>query len=214
MSFFDFDSLTAQLAGPFGYLGVFGLLLACGMGVPIPEDIILISGGYIAFAGGHTPWVMMCFGLLGILGGDSIIYWIGRHFGLPFAQRSFLRRYLTTPRLEKVRVLFRSHGEKMIMGARFMPGVRAVTFFTAGTMRVPYYHFVFFDGLAALISAPLWVFLGFKFGHRVVHWAHQFQGALLIVAFLLGVLLLVLKLSHDRKRGDDLHTPPLPLPPE
>lgn len=194
-----FETLTTQLTGGLGYFGVLGLLLACGMGMPIPEDVILISGGYISFAGNHTPWLMMGVGLLGIVLGDSIIYWLGLHFGMPFAQRTFLRRYLTQERLERVRELFQSHGEKMIMGARFMPGVRAVTFFTAGTMRVPYYHFAFFDGLAALVSAPLWVFLGYRFGERVVDWAHRFQGVLFIMAFALAVVLLGLRIARGRR---------------
>ena len=198
-----FDTLTTQLAGPIGYFGVLTLLIACGMGVPVPEDIILISGGYIAHAGGQRPYLMMAVGLVGILGGDSVIYWLGRHFGLPFAERSFLRRYLTRDRLEWVREHFRRHGEKMIMGARFLPGVRAVTFFTAGTTRVPYNHFLFFDGLAALVSAPLWVFLGYRFGAQVVEWARKFEHSVAGIAVIVLLLLILRVLSELRKAAGE-----------
>ena len=206
MHWFDFESLTTHLAGPVGYFGVLGLLIACGLGVPIPEDIILISGGYIAHEAGHKPFPMMAVGLVGILLGDSVIYGLGRRFGLPFAQRSFLRGLMPPERLERVTTLFRSHGEKMIMAARFLPGVRAVTFFIAGTTRVPYPHFVFFDGLAAMVSAPAWVFLGYRFGPKVVEWAHQSQRVLAIAAFVLATTLLIIKLLAVRRKSIEART--------
>ncbi len=50
-----------------------------------------------------------------------------------------------------------------------MPGVRAVAFFTAGSAGMPYARFICFDGLAALASAPAFVFLGFRFGRQLQH---------------------------------------------
>ena len=44
--------------------------------------------------------------------------------------------------------------------ARFMPGLRAPIFCMAGTMGVRYLRFAFFDGLAALLSVPVFVWLG------------------------------------------------------
>lgn len=162
-----FELLTTHLTGPLGYAGVLFLLMVCGLGVPVPEDIILISGGYIAYTGGHRPWSMMALGLVGILIGDSIIYILGRRLGPPIARRAPLNRVLTPERLQRVEGMFHKYGQIILMAARFMPGVRAVTFFSAGTTRVPYYKFLGFDGSAALISAPLWVFLGYRFANDI-----------------------------------------------
>ena len=67
-----------------------------------------------------------------------------------------------------------------------MPGVRAVTFFSAGAIGVPFWKFFLFDGLAALVSAPLWVVLGYRYGHTIVEEAHKWQngvlGAIALVA--------------------------------
>ncbi len=54
-SCYRFGYLTSHLAGPLGYAGVLVLLMVCGLGVPVPEDIILISGGYIAASGRVPP---------------------------------------------------------------------------------------------------------------------------------------------------------------
>lgn len=132
----------------------------------MPEDIALITGGYLAGIGppkgvGSLP-LMMAVGLFGILIGDSIIFTAGAHYGDRLLETR-LGKHIPTARIVRTRELFALHGPKMIMVARFLPGVRAVTYFVAGSSRVAYWKFLVYDGLAALVSAPLWVLLG--------HWA-------------------------------------------
>ena len=72
-----------------------------------------------------------------------------------------------------------------------MPGVRAVTYFVAGSAGMPYARFICFDGLAALLSAPLFVLLGYRFGkhlQHVIELMKQYQ--LIAVGVLLGTVLL------------------------
>lgn len=157
--------LLSDTTGPVAYATVFGILVACGLGVPLPEDISLILGGYLAHTGSVKLIPMMVVGFLGILAGDSLIFMAGRRMGNRVEQRKgFFARIVTPEKRARVEGLFRKHGEKIVMIARFMPGVRAVTYFTAGGAGMKYSHFIFWDGLAALASAPLFVFLGFKFG--------------------------------------------------
>jgi membrane protein DedA with SNARE-associated domain len=181
--------LKALLIGSQGWAAygtIFGILVTCGMGVPFPEDVSLIFGGYLVFRGSANLPLMVATGFLGILAGDSIIYWAGRRLGdrARTDHGRFLRRLLTPERRAKVEALFARHGEKIVMAARFMPGVRAVSFFTAGSAGMPYARFICFDGLAALASAPAFVFLGFRFGRqlqRVIELLKRFQIATAIV---------------------------------
>jgi membrane protein DedA with SNARE-associated domain len=175
--------LKALLIGSQGraaYGTIFGVLVACGLGVPFPEDVSLILGGYLVFRGQANLLAMVATGFLGILTGDSFIYWAGRRLGdrARTDHGRLLRRLLTPERRARVEALFARHGEKIVMAARFMPGVRAVTFFTAGSAKMPYARFICFDGLAALASAPAFVFLGFRFGRqlqRVIEVLKRFQ---------------------------------------
>ncbi|NPD28554.1 DedA family protein, partial [Corallococcus exiguus] len=74
-------NLLGSSQGLFAYLSVFAILVACGLGVPLPEDISLILGGFLAHKGAaHLP-VMMAVGFFGILVGDSLIYLAGRRLG-------------------------------------------------------------------------------------------------------------------------------------
>ncbi|MGA9521234.1 MAG: DedA family protein [Myxococcaceae bacterium] len=158
-------SLLLGSDGLVAYLTVFGVLLACGLGVPLPEDISLLLGGYLAHHGAANLYGMMAVGFVGILAGDSLIYFAGRRIGTRVGQKpGFFARIVTPEKRARVEGLFATHGQKIVCAARFLPGVRAVTFFTAGSAGMGYWRFVFWDGLAALLSAPVFVWLGWYFG--------------------------------------------------
>ena len=178
--------------GAMAYLSIFAVLVACGLGVPLPEDISLILGGFLVFKGVANLWGMVATGFLGILVGDSLIYLAGRRVGLRVRTgHGWLARVVTPPRRRFVEGLFARHGEKIVIGARFMPGVRAVTYFIAGSAGMPYPRFICFDGLAALGSAPLFVLLGYRFGKHIQHVIELMKRYQLIaVGLLLGTVLL------------------------
>jgi membrane protein DedA with SNARE-associated domain len=162
-------NLLGNTQGLVAYLTVFGVLVACGLGVPLPEDISLILGGYLAHIGAVSLPVMMLVGFGGILVGDSMIFFAGRRIGTRVGngngkKTGFFARIVTPEKRAKVEGMFKVHGDKIVMIARFLPGVRAVTYFTAGSAGMSFWRFLFFDGLAALASAPLFVYLGFYFG--------------------------------------------------
>ena len=135
---------------------------------------------------------MVLVGLLGILAGDSVIYWMGRRLGVRVAEFRLLRRLVPPDKLEEVEKRLRRRGNVVVVLARYLPGLRAPTYFTVGHSRLPYWEFLLFDGLAALVSAPLWVCLGFWFGNdieRAAREATRFGHLILLgVAVVLGAL--------------------------
>jgi membrane protein DedA with SNARE-associated domain len=204
---------TQESLGP-GFLFVFVVLLACGFGFPMPEDVILVTGGVLAWfhspleqvslrgmAGDRGLLAMMGVGLAGILAGDSVIYWAGRRFGRRVADVWPLRRLITPEKLEKVERLLRERGNIVVVVARFLPGLRAPTYFTVGHSRLPYWEFVLFDGLAALVSAPLWVALGFWFGDDIERAAREASrfGHVLLGGVLAVVAILAFRLWRRRR---------------
>ncbi|WP_242392863.1 DedA family protein [Anaeromyxobacter oryzisoli] len=167
-----------------GYGFVFAMLVLCGFGLPLPEDVILVTGGVLAWLeasrqlgldtasvslmlGDPGLLAMMFVGLVGIVTGDSVIFFAGRKFGVRVADFRPLRRVITPEKLEKVEKLMRRRGNVVVVIARYLPGIRAPTYFTAGHARLPYWEFLVFDAAAALVSAPLWVCIGFYFGSNI-----------------------------------------------
>ncbi|WNG36902.1 DedA family protein [Archangium minus] len=187
------EFLTNLLGSTHGFLAyatVFGVLVACGLGVPLPEDISLILGGFLAHKGAASLPMMMLIGFGGILVGDSLIFLAGRRLGTQVGRspKGFLARVVTPEKRAKVEGLFALHGQKIVMIARFLPGVRAVTYFTAGSAGMSYWRFIFWDGLAALLSAPFFVWLGFHFGDKLDYAIDRMKEGQIVVVGVLAVV--------------------------
>ena len=145
---------------PLSLWGPFVILLLCGLGLPVPEDIILIAAGALGVLD-ERPWIEVSLVMYaGVMGGDSMIFVAGRFFGTKLRAAPWFQRIFPSAKQEKVEALFEKHGSTGMFLGRFLPGLRAPIFFTAGSMRVSYWKFLFFDGFAALISVPAFVWLG------------------------------------------------------
>ncbi|PVX33071.1 membrane protein DedA with SNARE-associated domain [Pasteurella langaaensis DSM 22999] len=147
----------------YGYWAVLFVLIICGFGVPIPEDITLVSGGIIAglYPESVNVHIMLAVSMLGVLLGDSTMYWLGRIYGVRILRFKPMRRILTLQRLRMVRAKFDRYGNRVLFVARFLPGLRAPIYMVSGiTRRVSYLRFLLLDFFAAIISVPIWVYLG------------------------------------------------------
>jgi membrane protein DedA with SNARE-associated domain len=140
--------------------GLFSVLLLCCLGLPVPEDIVLIAAGALGVLD-ERPWIeVSALMYAGVMGGDSIIFLAGRFFGGRLRAAPWFQRIFPSAKQDKVEVLFERHGSTGMFLGRFLPGLRAPIFFTAGSMKVSYLKFLCFDGFAALISVPVFVWLG------------------------------------------------------
>lgn len=169
----------------YGYAAVFLVLLACGFGVPIPEDVTLVAGGVISGLGYTNVHIMVVVGMLGVLVGDGLMFAAGRVFGHRILKVRPIARVMTPQRYAQVQEKFDKYGNRVLFVARFLPGLRTPIFITAGISRkVSYLRFLMMDGLAALISVPVWVYLG-SYGAENRAWlmekVHQFQYGLFIL---------------------------------
>lgn len=187
-----------------GYVAVFIALMICGAGLPLPEDITLVAGGVIAGLGYANVHVMFALTMFGVLLGDAAIFMLGHHYGARILQWRFVARVLTPERYAMVQEKFDRYGNRMLFFARFLPGMRTTVYLTAGTThRVSFLRFLLIDTLAALISVPFWVYLGF-FGADnhdwLVKWIHRGQSSLWA---LVGILLLIVLVLWWRRRARD-----------
>lgn len=156
-----------SLSGPWPYVIVFAVLLACGFGLPVPEDITLFVAGIMSYLGKSDVFMMIVVAMGGVLIGDGTIFLLGHKYGRQIAGKGIFKRILHPERFAAIQEKFHDHGNKIIFGARFMPGLRTPIFFSAGTMHIPFRVFLFYDGLAALISVPAIVYTTFYFGNQI-----------------------------------------------
>ncbi len=195
-----------NFSGPTPYALIFSLLLACGLGLPMPEDIILFAAGMMSYYKTTDVRLMIPICFCGVLFGDTAVFTLGSFFGRKIRRHPFVRRLLPSKRQRVVRHKLHAQGFKVIFAARFMPGLRAPIFFTAGTLHLPFRVFLFFDGLAATISIPTIVYLVYHFGYevdQVIRIIKRVQFG--IVGTIIGfVILAALKMIWSQRKEEEL----------
>ncbi len=178
-----------------GYLAVFLALMICGLGLPLPEDVVLIAGGVISGLGFANVHIMFAVCMGGVLIGDCAIFLLGHHYGKRMMRWRLVARIFTPKRYAQVQEKFHRYGNHVLFFARFLPGLRVPIYITAGiSHRVSTQRFLLLDTMAALISVPLWVYLGFLGANNrqwLLEWAYRGRHGfwLLIAAVVIVVLL-------------------------
>lgn len=189
----------------YGYWAVFLVLLACGFGIPIPEDITLVSGGVIAGLSDsniNVHW-MLVVSMLGVLVGDGTMYWLGRIYGEKILRFPLIRKIATPIRFAAVQERFEKQGWKLLFMARFLPGLRAVVYLVSGiSHKVSFTKFVLVDFFAAIISVPVWVYLGY-YGASNLDWLHeQVKNGQYMIFTILGVVILFFGFKWYRNKNN------------
>lgn len=159
--------------GRFSYPAVFLLLLSAGLGVPISEDLVVITGGTVAARTQGSLALMIAVVYLGKLSGDFCLFRIGWRLGPRAVESRHFGKMLTPDRVARVDRFFGRYGVSAVILARFLPGLRAPTYLIAGISRFSPWKFVAADGLAALVSAPLMTWVGWHFGQRALEWMER-----------------------------------------
>jgi len=200
-----------QFLSTWSYPGLFFILIAAGFGVPIPEDIPLILSGFIvreSYGAEMWPLVYMCLtGLAGVIAGDSVMFYLGRRFGPAIVEKRWFRRFAKPWLIEKAREKYDHHGAKILFAGRFMPGLRCVLFLSAGVFKVPYWKLLAFDGTAAILSVPLWVWAGWFFHAKLTAVYNSAKIAAIVIAAV-AVALIVAWIIYEyyrnlRKKGHE-----------
>jgi membrane protein DedA with SNARE-associated domain len=195
-----------DLSGGMAYLILFGILVACGLGFPLPEDIPLIAAGYLVWDGtiSWIPAIAVTIG--GVVVGDTLLFFLGAKLGVKFLKNPGVNRLYSPDKIKRTRAYFRKYGDKIIFIARFFAGFRAVVFFMAGTMHMKYRRFILLDTLAALISVPIWIAVGFGMGKlfgdqidQIMKGVKEIKTAVTIVLALVVVVIVVKIFSKYRR---------------
>ncbi len=202
--------LTARVQGWFeagGYIVLFGLLFACGLGLPLPEDIPLLMAGFFIYHGKMGLLWASILAWCGIIGGDCVLYNLGKRYGMNITRVPFVGKHVSEARIRQAERLFDKYGIWVVAVGRLFAGIRGGMVVAAGTIRYNFIKFIIADGLAALISGGLWIWLGWwgakKIGDpsTIMHRAEPYKHW--ITVGILGAVVLTVVYIIWRKRRQE-----------
>jgi membrane protein DedA with SNARE-associated domain len=170
-----------------GYVVLFGLLFSCGLGLPLPEDVPLIAAGALVANGKMSLLIAAIVGWCGIIGGDCMLYMMGKKFGLEITRVPFVGKHLTEARIRRVQGLFEKYGTGVVFIGRMFAGVRGAMVVAAGAIRFNFATFIVADGLGAVVSGGFFLFVGHWLGknlseEKIKRFKLFFTGGGLVVA--------------------------------
>jgi membrane protein DedA with SNARE-associated domain len=149
-----------------GYPAFTLLLTATGFGFPVPEDLLLLAGGYL-IGGSVFNWPMAApAAWIGVMGSDSILWWLGSRM----RTHRHLRRWMQPRHGHRPGWIARwvlHYGDASVFVARLIPGTRVIVFVGSGLRGMPLRRFLAYDALAAAVWVPLVLFLGAQIGEEV-----------------------------------------------
>ena len=189
----------------YGYLVVFFGVMLENAGVPLPGETILLAAGFRASQGPFHLWEVMAIAAVGAVLGDNAGYWIGHKLG-----RTALERYgryvgLTHSRVVRMDEFFSSHGDKTILVARFITGLRVFAALLAGASRMAWRRFALFNFLGAVLWSFVISLAGFFFGRSWDLLEKWIKGAgLIMLGIVVAAVITLAVLRRRRKREADL----------
>lgn len=171
------------------------------LGTFLEGETVLILAGFAAHRGYLSPWGVIAAAFLGSLAGDQLYFFIGRRYH-PWL---LARRPQWTQRVESLRDRLERHDVALMIGFRFVYGIRTVTPFAIGMSRVPASRFLLFNALGAALWAAAIGGAGYFLGEvfrRILGDVTHYEEGILLVIVALGVGLWGWRSLRERARRD------------
>ena len=194
-----FRALTDFIINVLNPLGYWGIIILMGFEsacIPIPSEIIMPYGGYLAAV--YDKYNVIGIGLAGAIGnvwGSALAYWAGRKGGRAFVVKYGRYILMTKKSLARADRFFERFGDFAVFIGRVLPIIRTFISFPAGVSRVPFGKFLIFTfigsvpwcmGLAWIgwvltakfPDTPAWEYVTHS---QISHYAHYIIGGIIIL---------------------------------
>lgn len=157
----------AQIVDVLGYPSAGLGILIESAGVPFPGEALLVAAGAWAAARHHSLLLVIFFGFAGATAGADLGYYLGHRGGRPFVER-FGNIFRVRPEhIAHAEIFFARHGDKAVLVARFILGLRTWGSMLAGMARMPFWRFQIFSAIGGLAWASLVGTAGYVLGSNL-----------------------------------------------
>ncbi len=147
----DWLSVVDAIGYPAAGLGI----LVESAGVPFPGETLLLAAAAWAAARNHSLVLVILFGFLGATAGADLGYFLGFKGGRPFVERFGSLFRIRPEHIARAEMFFARHGDRAVLGARFVIGLRTWGSMLAGMAHMPFWRFQLFSALGGLVWSAI-----------------------------------------------------------
>lgn len=195
----DWARIVDTLGYPSAGLGI----LIESSGVPFPgEALLLVAAGWAAVRH-HSIALVILFGFLGATAGADIGYLLGYRGGRPFVERFGHLFHIRPEHIARAELFFARHGDKTIIGARFVLGLRTWASMLAGMARMPFWRFQLYSAIGGFLWASIVGTAGYVLGSNLPLLETIIRdvgiGGLVVIALITAVIVLAQARAFRRR---------------
>lgn len=183
----------------FGYIVLFIALLLELLALPLPGEVLMSYTGFLVYKG-DLNWILsILIAGFGSCLGMTISYWIGYKLGKPFFEKYGYRVHLGPKRLESTSLWFSKYGNKLLIIAFFIPGIRHITGYFSGITRLPYRTYAIFAYTGAFLWVTVFISLGKILGPQWEMFHSSIKKYLIIGGIAIAIIIIVYFLYKKNK---------------
>jgi len=196
---------TIGLINHYGYIILFSALVLELIAFPLPGELMMTYCGFLVYQSKMNWIISIIVASAGVISGITISYFVGTKLGTRFFEKYGSYIHLGPAKMEKTSRWFKSSGNKLLILAYFIPGVRHITGYFSGITEIPYKRFAINAYFGAFLWTATFISLGKVLGPNWDKF-HGYISKYLIIGSLIISLILITIYAYRNHRARIIET--------
>ncbi|WP_051962906.1 VTT domain-containing protein [Mesoaciditoga lauensis] len=193
------NAFTVQIIQTGGYFGIFFAMALESLMVPIPSEVILPFGGYLASSGSLSVFGVVLAGTIGGTVGSLGLYYLATFLGNAFVKKWGKYIFVSEEHIKITSEWFRKYGNFAIFTTRVLPIVRGIISIPAGIARMNVLAFTVYTFLGTFVWSLILTYFGFQLGLSNMS-THLIWIVTIVIA---GLAIAIYFLSHVARKHSE-----------
>lgn len=178
-----------ELFNNYGYIVLLIALILELIALPLPGETLMTYCGYVVYDGKMNLPFSILIATVGVCIGITISYVVGRTLGVTFFEKYGHHIHIDKNKLDKTSRWFEKYGNKVLVLAYFIPGIRHITGYFSGIMNMPYKKFAANAYIGAFIWTTTFIALGNFLGVKWEKYHQLLKKDLLIFGLIVAIVI-------------------------
>ncbi|WP_163100286.1 DedA family protein [Peribacillus alkalitolerans] len=187
-----------QYINHFGYLALFFCLWLGIIGMPIPDEMIVMSGGFVSSIGILNPVIAFLLTYLGVVSGLSLGYFLGRTVGVRILDT--IKKKSKVMYIDKSHQMIEKYREYALVISYFIPVVRHIVPYIVGINKMSFRSYAIYSYSTGFVWTVLYFTLGSLFGENIEAIVELSTKYGLIVGLIIFVIIFVHTFRNNKRR--------------
>ncbi|WP_010233672.1 VTT domain-containing protein [Clostridium arbusti] len=193
------QSITGLL-NHYGYIVLLVALILELIAFPLPGEVLMTYCGFLVNQQKLNWFLSIIIASSGAIIGVTISYLVGKLLGVKLFKRYGHYIHLGPDKLDKTSVWFNKYGNRLLLISYFIPGVRHITGYFSGTMKISYKKFALNSYIGAILWTATFISLGKVLGTNWQKYHRMISKYLIIGGLIISLIIIVIYLYRNYKQ--------------